>query len=200
MVQAGLTERSRTGLPTLLRSGEEYRVYDPALLGTDHVLTGAGEVRHRRPVSRAALAQAAVGAGDAAGAAVPGLPWATAVGGALVAAVAAGRVLARTDAAARYSRTSDRAPFVDVAAPRGLRLCRLAAEISATRAWRSGEVDPDRELAALLWTGLTEPAGYAAVETRLSALHGRTQDADRQAWFAILADLRAAPEPVRERA
>jgi hypothetical protein len=198
MVQAGVGQRGRTGLTTLLRSGEEFRVYDPALLGSDHVLAAGEQVRHRRPVRRAALALAAIGLGAAAGAAIPGQPWLTALGGAAVAAFAAGRVLHRTDASARYARTAARAPYVDVAAPRGLRLCRLAAEISATRAWRSGEADPARELASLLWTGLTVPAEYAAVEKRLTTLHDAVRGSDREAWFAIVADLRAAPEPARE--
>ena len=198
MVHVNVVGGRSTSLPTLRRAGtDHYLVHDPAVLADgEHVIAADGSVRHRRPVRRAVLAIAAIGAGAAAGGVLPGQVWvhaAGAVGGALVAAVAAGRLLARSDATVGYTRRTGRAPSIEVAAPRGLRLCRIAEEISATRAWRSGEIDVSRELGALLWSGLVEPSRHAAVEGRLGTMHRAAQDADRRAWHRELAGV--VPEP-----
>ncbi len=157
-------EAATTDLPTLLRRGTHHTVYDPDLLaGTAHILTADGKTTHRHSSTHGLLI---IGLILACAIGTPLLladdgrwfiVWAFlgGVGGFAVAAIV--NAFVDPDPVDAYKkRHAGAEPSVEVGPDdvRASTLCRLAADVAASRAWKHGHIDPDRLLGASLWAAV----------------------------------------------
>jgi hypothetical protein len=157
-------EPATTDLPTLLRRGPHYTVYDPDLLaGTAHTLTAAGTTTHRNSGRHGLLI---IGLVLACAVAAPLLladdgrwfiVWAFlgGVAGFVFAAIVNG-IVDPDPVSAYKKRHAGAEPSVEVGDDdvRASTLCRLAEDVAASQAWQHGHIDPDRLLGASLWAAV----------------------------------------------
>jgi hypothetical protein len=170
-------------LPTLVRTTQGYRVFDPALVaGSHYQIDEHGTLVYTRlPEGSVALtvlvlaAVAALSLGDdwlsIGGWMIAGLVVATALAG-----VALSLVHAVSSPERRYRRLYGDASFARDVVERGTqawRLCEQAERLAATRSWITGAVDSSRSLPTLLWAGVAgEDAAAEAVDRLVNPTTG----------------------------
>lgn len=170
-------------LPTLVRTTQGYRVFDPALVaGSHYQIDEHGTLVYTRlPAGSVALtvlvlaAVAALSLGDdwlsIAGWMVAGLVVGTALAG-----VALSLVHAVSSPERRYRRLHGDVPYARDVVERGSqawRLCEQAERLAATRSWIAGAVDSSRSLPTLLWAGVAgEDAAAEAVDRLVNPTTG----------------------------
>ncbi|MCW0216274.1 MAG: hypothetical protein OJJ54_23230 [Pseudonocardia sp.] len=150
-------------LPTLIRTPQGYRVFDPALVaGSHYQIDERGTLVYTRlPAGSVALTVVVLAA--VAGVAL-GDDWLTIAGwlaaGLVVGTALAGAVLSVIHSVSsperRYRRLYGDVPFTRDVTDRGTRawqLCEQAERLAATRSWITGAVDSARSLPALVWAG-----------------------------------------------
>lgn len=185
---------SATGLPTLLKLENGYRIYDPGVLVNGRVLRDTGEIDPKNASARGflmALTVVAIGIGLpvllSGGAFWLVVMWLAIglVGGFLLVAITAAVV--DKDLAREYRKANNGAdPYLTIGEHdrRSRRICDLAADITATTSWRQGVIDPDRRLSSAIWSAVQRDARFSAFETRLR------EDTERGVSETILEPLR----------
>ena len=146
-------------MPGLLAHAGGYRSYDPALTeGGPFSVEEGGDVQHRDSGVHGFVALAVALAAGVGAVLLLGHTWWTdllwGVGAATVAFVVVA-VLLPTDPQVAYRKAKGREAFVTTDDdPRATRICRLAAELAETEAYRNGQIDTDRILPRTVWSAV----------------------------------------------
>lgn len=183
-VSAANDEKKTTSVPTLLKQGMRYKVYDPELLaGTKHDLDAAGVPNHTNAATQGLLGLLGIVASAVAAAVFLGsgpvwsyLLWgaAGAVAGLLVVVLVV-MIVSPDPMRAYQKRNGGTDPFVDVGEGnvQAARLCQLAEDIASSNAWKQGRIDPDRLIPATLWSAVRLSLQIAEQSDRLAADQAR---------------------------